>query len=155
VSDTFDPAAAVGLGLDALLSELIPASEDGVLPGAGELGLAEKIFATGAVDPAFGPDLKSGLEALMAAAKEEGAGTFAELSQERRLAVLQRVADAHPNLLQRLLAPTYMAYYATPRVVKALGMETWPPHPQGFPLETGDLSLLDPVRERGRCYREV
>jgi hypothetical protein len=154
-SQAFDAAAARTLGLDALLSQLIPASQDGRLPAAGELELADAIFAAGAADPDFGPTLKAGLEALEAAAAEEGEGSFGALAEERRLAVLQGVADAQPELLPRLLGPTCTAYYATPKVAMALGMETWPPHPEGFPLETGDLSLLDPVRSRGPCFREV
>lgn len=155
MSDGFDSSAAQAMGLDALLRMLIPASEDGRLPSAGELGLADAIFAAGGVDPEFGTELKIGLERLAAAAVKEGAVGFGELSEERRLAVLKAVTDAHPNLLGRLLAPAYTAYYATPRVARALGMETWPPHPKGFPLETGDLSLLDPVRARGPFFREV
>jgi hypothetical protein len=40
-------------------------------------------------------------------------------------------------------------------VLEAIGMEARAPFPKGFEVEPGDLSLLDPVRRRGRVYREV
>jgi len=139
--------------LAALLDQVIPQSDDGRLPAAGELGLALGVFAAVQGDPASQQAVSDGLAALAQAAATEGAASFAALSEERRLAVLRSVTDARPEFLGSLLIPTYAAYYANPKVVRALGIESWPPHPGGFPLETGDLSLLDPVRERGRRYR--
>jgi len=40
-------------------------------------------------------------------------------------------------------------------VVEAIGLESRPPYPKGYPLELGDLGLLDPVRNRPRFYREA
>jgi hypothetical protein len=34
-------------------------------------------------------------------------------------------------------------------------MEGRPPHPKGYELEAGNLTLLDPVRGRRPFYREV
>jgi hypothetical protein len=41
-----------------------------------------------------------------------------------------------------------------PRVLEALGVEPRPPHPAGYATVEGDPSLLEPVRQRGRTYRE-
>ena len=41
------------------------------------------------------------------------------------------------------------------RVIAALDLEPRPPHPQGFTMPENDLSLLDPVRARGRLWRDV
>ena len=49
---------------------------------------------------------------------------------------------------------TYTGYYQHPRVLEALGLETRPPHPTGYPTIEGDLTLLDAVRGRARMYRE-
>ena len=59
-----------------------------------------------------------------------------------------------------VLCPTltfvaYVGYYQHPRVVAALGLEHRPPHPKGHEMEASDLTLLDPVRRRGKLYREV
>ena len=155
MSDGCELSAEQSRDFDALLSELIPPGDGGRLPGAGELGLAPAILAAGCGAPAFEPALRSGLGRLAAISAEQGDATFAELAPQRRLAVVELVNEAQPGFIQSLLAPTYTAYYSTPQVVRALGMETWPPYPEGFPLETGDLSLLDPVRERGARFREA
>ncbi len=46
-------------------------------------------------------------------------------------------------------------YYRDDRVMAAIGMEPRSPHPQGYDLEAGDWSLLDPVKARKPFYREV
>jgi hypothetical protein len=37
----------------------------------------------------------------------------------------------------------------------ALGIEARPPFPKGNEVTSGDLSLLNPVRERKQIYRDV
>jgi len=113
--------------LAALLDTLIPASEDGRLPGAGSLGLAKPLAAKL-------PDLQPALA---------GGPGLEELSQE------------HPELLPGLVFQTYVHYYQHPQVQEALGLEGRPPHPLGYTLEDGDLGRLQAVRQRGRLYREV
>jgi hypothetical protein len=46
-------------------------------------------------------------------------------------------------------------YYRDDRVMAALNMEPRPPHPVGFELEDSDWSLLEPVRARGKIYRDT
>ena len=46
-------------------------------------------------------------------------------------------------------------YYRDDRVMRSLEMEPRSPFPQGFEVEQGDWSLLDPVKRRGRIYRQV
>jgi len=38
--------------------------------------------------------------------------------------------------------------------MRSLDMETRPPFPKGFDLDQGDMSLLDPVRDRPVFYRK-
>lgn len=140
--------------LEALLDELIPASADGTRPAAGALGLAPEIVAS-RTDQAAREQLRDGLERVRLAARELGAQDLVTLSREQRVEVITCVAEAAPEFLGAMLHDTYVAYYQNERVARALGMESWPPHPNGFPLEPGDLSLLDPVRARGPRYREV
>ena len=45
--------------------------------------------------------------------------------------------------------------YRDDRVLRSLGMEPRPPFPKGFEVEQGDWSLLEPVKRRGKLYREV
>jgi hypothetical protein len=46
-------------------------------------------------------------------------------------------------------------YYRDDRVMRAIGMEVRAPYPLGFKVEQGDLSLLEPVRLRGKKYRDA
>ena len=54
-----------------------------------------------------------------------------------------------------LVAVTVQCYYRDDAVMQALEMEARPPHPQGYAVDAGDYTLLDPVRERGAIYRKV
>ncbi len=140
--------------LSAVLDEIIPPSEDGRMPGAGEVGLAAYIEEVIGRSPELGPAVEQGLSALDAAAREAG-GAFAELDAATREAVLNGIAGEQPAFLPGLAFQTFTGYYQQPRVLEGLGLEGRPPHPKGFPLEEGDLGLLDPVRERGQRYREA
>jgi len=137
--------------LDCVLDEILPAREDPTLPGAGALGIgryvAEKLGDTL-------PLIVSGLEALDRIAAERGAVDFASAPADERVALMNEVAAGQPGLLESLVFHGYCGYYQDPRVVEALGLEARPPHPEGYPLESGDLKLLDPVRARERLYRE-
>ena len=50
---------------------------------------------------------------------------------------------------------TVQGYYRDDRVMLSLGMEPRPPHPDGYEVEQGDWSLLDPVRQRDEFYRRT
>ena len=39
--------------------------------------------------------------------------------------------------------------------MQGLGMEPRAPFPDGFEVETGDWSLLEPIKVRGKIYREI
>lgn len=134
-----------------LLDELIPA-RDASLPGAGSLGVGELI------EPRLAdamPLVRSGLAALDAQARERGAADFADLPREERASLVSEVAAAHPGFVELLVFHVYAGYYQNPRVAVALGLKPEPPYPSGFDLEPGDLSRLDPVRQRDKIYREV
>lgn len=137
--------------LAAVLDEIIPPSEDGRLPGAGEAGLVAHVEQAVAADPNLRPAVEQGLAALRAAT----GGDFEALEGDARREALNGLAAEQPAFLPALLFQTFTGYYQNPRVLEGLGLEGRPPHPKGYPLETGDLGLLDAVRERGPFYREV
>ena len=56
---------------------------------------------------------------------------------------VDRLADL-PGLLPR-----------SARVLESLGTPPRPPFPEGYEVDQGDWSLLDPVRNRGPIYRPV
>lgn len=139
--------------LSSILDELIPASADGSLPGAGELGLAAHVAAAIERTPELGLTIEPGLAAARALARANHGRPFVELSREQKLAVVQALDAAQPGFIPTLVFHTYVGYYQHPRVVEALGMETRPPHPTGYAMEPNDLSLLDVVRRRPTLYR--
>ena len=124
--------------LTAVLNGIIPASPERGLPGAGELGLAEVLDDVLEDSAELRPLIARGL----ALADERGVADLAALD-----------ADV-PGFLPSLVFHTYMAYYQDPRVQRALGLEARPPHPLGYEMEPNDLSLLDPVRERPKLFRD-
>ena len=40
------------------------------------------------------------------------------------------------------------------KVLELIGVEERPPFPNGYQIEKGDLSLLEPVFLRGKIYRD-
>ncbi|NNL65157.1 MAG: gluconate 2-dehydrogenase subunit 3 family protein [Myxococcales bacterium] len=137
--------------LAAVLDEIIPPSDDGRMPGAGEAGLVSHVEAQVAKSPELEPVLLQGLAAL----REQAGGDFDALGADARRDALNAIAAGQPGFLPTLVFHTFTGYYQLPRVLEALGLEARPPHPKGHELEAGDLSLLDPVRERGKHYRDV
>jgi hypothetical protein len=137
-----------------VLDEIIPPSPDGRLPGAGELGLADHVEAVLRRAPELRPVVARGLAALDALAREHGARDFAALPRDARVEALHGLAATEPQCLPGLVFHTYTGYYQAARVLEGLGLEPRPPHPKGHVLEAGDLGLLEPVRRRGKLYRE-
>ncbi len=80
---------------------------------------------------------------------------FLALSGDERDAVLQGVEASHPRPFQRLLRLTYNAYYTDPSVRRAHGFEPDPPQPGGYAIPPFDESRLDPIKRRGRLWRDA
>lgn len=140
--------------LDAVLDALIPPSEDGRLPGAGEVGSGATVALALAASPEFLPMIEQALAALDECAESLGAERFDALDRSGRLRALEANTEAHPGLIPSLVYHTYSAYYRETAVAAQLGFEARPPHPLGYEMEPNDLSLLDPVKSRPKLYRE-
>jgi hypothetical protein len=80
-------------------------------------------------------------------------GVFADRGPADREAVLVRLRETAEKELMPLARIILQCYYRDDRVMRSLDMEVRPPYPQGFEVEQGDWSLLDPVRERAPFYR--
>lgn len=163
--------------LAAIQDRLIP--PEGDLPGAGKSGAAERVDGYLAEQPEWRADLLAALRAIEvaalrlhrrpgdalgepAAATDEiaatggsGAAGFLDLSLDERDAVLRAVEAAHPRPFQRLLRLTYTAYYSDAGVQRAGGYATAAPLPRGYAMTTFDESRLEPVKRRGRLWREA
>lgn len=146
------PAARTALG--SVLDALIPPSDDGRFPGAGELGLADYVDGLAQRTPGLRPLLWQGLSGLDAGARSRGAGGFAELPGEAKVALLSELGTTLPHFIPTLLFLAYTGYYRDARVVAALGLEPRPPFPKGYAVAETDFALLERVRARGKLYRE-
>jgi Gluconate 2-dehydrogenase subunit 3 len=140
--------------LSLVLDELIPPRPEGLLPGAGTLGVGAVVEHAAAGTPGLEQLLTHGLAALDDVARRSGAEGFAALSPTARTAALRDIEQAEPMFIPTLLTLACVGYYSAEPVVAALKGSARPPHPSGYQLEPDDQSLLDPVRARGKLYRE-
>jgi len=140
--------------LALVLDELIPPTADGHLPGAGTLGAGALVQNAAAATPGLEPLIEQAFAALEDIARRSDAGGFAALSRSARVEALRELERASPELLPTLLTFACVFYYSNEKVLTALNGNARPPHPEGYELEPDDLSLLEPVRLRGKLYRE-
>jgi len=136
--------------MEALLDLVIPPSKDGVMPGAGSLGLGGAVAAAIESDSRFGPPVSEGLSAIAESAAARNAGGLPALAPAERLEVIQGVLGAHPNLMTSVARYLYPAYYQHPRVLQGLGEPARPPFPEGFEIEPTDEHLLAKLHARRR-----
>jgi hypothetical protein len=134
--------------LRRVVANMIPESSEHGVPGAD--------------DPAIFADIVASLDREAAAVVRALArldqlcdGVFADVDTEGQRVVLDRFRKAHPDLTTALVAATVRCYYRDDRVMRALGMEPRPPFPKGFDVAQGDWSLLEPVRARGKIFRDA
>ena len=136
--------------LRSFAGAVIPASVEYGIPGADDEAIAADIVesATGSA-----AEVVASLAALDALASDDGGAGFLALDPDARLAVAEAFRSADREFAAPLLALVAQCYYRDERVMTSLGMEPRPPYPDGFEVEQGDWSLLDPVRRRERLYR--
>ena len=138
------------LTLASLLDAIIPGSEDGRMPSAADLDLVAYIRDR---DPEFIPMLIQGLNTLDELSAARSTTDFTALTNPDRQSLAQELSRTQPNLFDGLHRHTLSCYYQDDRVLAGLGLEPGPPFPRGNTIEPGDLSLLDPVRQRPSFYR--
>ncbi len=125
-----------------LLDIVIPPSPDGVMPGAGSLGLGPAVGSRIEVDAISGPIVTVGLLAVREAAAAKNPRGLEALSEDERLEVVSGALVDHPRLMIALARHLYPAYYQTPEVLVAIGEPARPPFPEGFDIEPTSEALL-------------
>jgi len=144
--------AAQLAALDAVLNLIVPPSADARMPGAAEVGVPAYLCAE-AADAL--PALREELDELERRARTRFARGFAALEQGERKDLVEELRAQTPAFMNRLAMETLACYYQHDRVLEGLGVEARPPYPKGYQVVAGDLSLLDPVRARGKIYRDA
>jgi hypothetical protein len=125
---------------------MIPASAEYDVPSAGD----EAIF--GEILRSLGRDAGPVTAVLQ---MFDADGLFADIDPQRRDAIAARLRETGGGALAYLTRIILQCYYQDDRVMRSLGMEPRPPFPEGFEVEQGDWSLLDPVRGRPKLYRDA
>ena len=143
--------------LKGLLDDIIPASNDGRIPSAGSLHLADFIATKARETPDLANLLKHGLHTAQALLEPKG-DTLEALTSADRLALVEILERREPEFFTALVRYTYMGYYTDPTVPPHFGLSARPPHPYGYevPDESPEelTALVEPVKKRGRCYQK-
>ncbi|MCB8822528.1 hypothetical protein [Microvirga rosea] len=134
--------------LRCVVSHMIPPSEELGLPGATDPAIFADILRS------IGRDLPA-LRRSLQTVNEMAGGPLNTLPSSEQSAVLGTLRSSHADLAGILETVTVRCYYRDDRVMTSLGMEARPPFPLGFEVPQGDWSLLEPVRLRGKIYRDV
>jgi len=135
------------------IDEIIPASADGRLPGAGDADVTRYIEAALRPTPMLIEMVVESLNALETLAGQRHSRNFLALARSTQSELLQALAMSEHALPPVIMIHTFAGYYQSPRVLEALGLESRSPHPKGYVMQPNDLTLLDPVRQRRRVYR--
>jgi len=136
----------------ALAGAVIPASEEYGTPGADDPEIAADILATARP---YHDTVANALHSIEAIAAERYDTAYPDLDPATRAKLASELSRSRFAGVGTLVTITAQCYYRDDRVMRSLDMEPRPPHPHGFDVPQGDWSLLDPVRKRGRVYKEV
>jgi hypothetical protein len=134
--------------LAAMCARMIPASDEYKVPGADDPLIQADIAKS------IGRDANAVHDTIALLDRIAG-GDFASLpiaKQDEACATLRAEGGMNLTLTTRIVL---QCYYRDDRVMISLGMEPRPPFPKGHELPQGDWSLLDPVRRRGKIWRDA
>lgn len=140
--------AAQRAALRRVAGMMIPPDDAYGVPGADDTAIFADIAATLGRDAPAVRDALARLDAL-------ADGAFADAPADTQAAAVQRLRTGHPGAAAVLVTVVVRCYYRDDRVMRALGMEARPPFPKGFEVEDGDWSILDPVRQGPRRWRDA
>lgn len=133
--------------LRRLAGMMIPASVTYRVPSADDDAIFDDILRS------FGPD-GDHVVAVLDDLDRRAGGAFADLPDDAAHRVAEQARTAGGTSLMMTCRIILQCYYRDDRVMTSLRMEPRPPFPKGFEIEQGDWTLLEPVRRRGRLWRD-
>jgi hypothetical protein len=134
--------------LRTVAAMIVPASDEYKVPGADDPVIQADMLAT------LGRDTALVLEALDYLARLAGK-PLAELDTAQRDTIAAEFRATGGGAAATLVRVVLQCYYRDDRVLRSLGLELRAPFPQGYTLEQGDWSLLDPVKARPAKLRRA
>ena len=138
--------------LRAIADVIIPPSAEYGIPGAGDEAICKNILLDGQKRIA---KIALALDSLEQMANDAHACAFTGLTPAQREAVALSFQNEHADAANMLQLLASQCYYRDDRVLLSLGMEARAPFPEGYEVEEGDWSVLDPVRRRQPFHRPV
>ena len=135
--------------LNILLNLIIPPSHDGKMPGAADVGFLgyvhneNKLFW-----------IKEGLQSIAKESHNKYGREFLALSDFEQAELIESLRRQLFQYFSRLTTEVINCYYQHDDVLEALGIEARPPFPQGYHIGKWNMTLLEPVYERGKIYRD-
>ena len=135
--------------LNVLAAHVIPADDQRNMPSGSAVGFVSALIENAShIIPTLQDEL-----ALIESSSD--GGSFVKLSSADQKTLLADLREKHPGLLNRFAVHLATCYFQDPRVLANIGLEARAPFPKGFTdqIKRGDLSLLDPVRDRGPIWR--
>ena len=138
--------------LAIVLDLIVPASDDGRRPSAAGVDVLGYIRE---VEGHTLDALRADLDRLDAEARQTHGEAFASLDPATRQGLVDALREMEPHFMRTLALQTVTCYYQDDRVLEAIGVGARPPFPKGYEVPSGDLSLLEPVRQRGKVYRDA
>jgi hypothetical protein len=139
--------------LAAVIDRIIPPSDS--VPSTAEVGVTEHVEGISGIFPPSRSVLANGLKAVEATSSSNYSKRFVALSDGEKSSVLRDVEPRHKQFFDTLVRETYSGYYSHPTVLRAKGLPLSAPQPIGYEVEPFDMSLLEPVRNRGKAYRDA
>ena len=136
-----------------ILDLIIPAVDD--LPGAGGLGLAERVERGAMRYGRLRSGMLSILDAMTLDIASRVEGGFAALDEERQIASVKTVEADLPVQFSEFVELVYETYYTDSRVHERIGWVGRPPQPEGFDIGSWDPSILENARKREPFWRKV
>jgi hypothetical protein len=143
--------------LNAVLDTLIPADPDMEMPSASQAGVGHqlRLGPQAATVNAYLAVVQQTWQAQAEASGAEALGGFDQWPPTQRLELLNATRKGNMRLFAAFITAAFQAYFTSPAVLSRIGSGAVPPFPQGNTLPADDWTLLEPVYERGRLYRDV
>lgn len=138
--------------LDIVLDQIIPQDPTREKPSAADVGVFEYIAKR---NPTSFVEIGRQLQELDEQASLTFRTRYTKLTRDLQDATLNSLRERDPRFLIGLALQTVECYYLDSRVMTAIGLPPRAPFPDGYTVHRGDLTLLDPVRERGQIWRRT
>ncbi len=136
--------------LRTIVNQIIPASTEYNVPSAADETIFNDIVSSLGADEDSRRQVQRLLDRI-----HEHSPDYVSLSSRAQADITNEIRREHAEPASTLTAATALCYYRDDRVMQSLDMEARAPFPEGYEVDQGDWSLLDPVRRRGEIYRKI